>query len=138
MKITITSKATISSDRDEDVTNLDVLKHFDGLSGQDKFSDYADDDLRKVISGGHLNFFRKNREIWVETTYDVICEKVAELLPHINNIIEYTSGQWADGIGEGFEQEPREFEGIFYYIQSWGWKQEYTFSISEASLESLI
>ena len=101
-----------------------VLSNFDGVSDDACFSDYfstidCQGNAQKClieadVSGGYLEFvYNKELEkLFVETSYDCPRELTKE---EQKILVEYTQGQWSDGIGEGFEQ--REIDGV--YISPW-------------------
>lgn len=95
-----------------------------GVSCEDNFAEFFDYELKnlsEVIKKGFLRFEYKNDILYSVTKYistrPLDNEEMAILL-------EYTLGQWSDGIGEGFEQYPA-FEGeidgekVEVYISPW-------------------
>jgi len=90
---------------------------------QDCFSEYMDD-LRDVISGGYMEFTYEKDELYVVVSYEAnrkLSEKEKKYL------IDYTSGQLSDGVGEGFEQMPFHNDGVYeYYVSPWHLGQKLT------------
>jgi hypothetical protein len=86
-------------------TRYPNLEELDGISCQDKFSEYFDRDALygNAVTGGYLKFVFENGKLFAVTTYDSTRELTAQELSELE---DYTAGQWSDGIGEGFEQEP--------------------------------
>ena len=87
--------------------NPDHLDQLDGQDCQDDFTDYLHDEHESMITKGLRNGYMKFQSIdsvlWVITEYESD-EKLTE--PELDLLVDYTQGQWSDGIGEGFEQEP--------------------------------
>ena len=81
------------------------LQELDGKYCQDNFADYFDEDSSyyNAIKNGYMRFEFSDGKLWTITEY----ESERELTPdELHDLGEYTQGQWSDGIGEGFEQEP--------------------------------
>lgn len=106
-------------------TDYPNLKELDGVSCEDCFSEYFDGDesYKEDVSGGYMDFRYKDGKLYTYTTYQSkrLLTKVEEA-----KLIDYTTGQWSDGIGEGFEQSPCYYgddeEEVF--ISPWHRKQE--------------
>lgn len=109
------------------------LKKFHGVNDDAVFSEYFHKAMPKEmlageqqqslidagVEGGYMEFVFDDKEnkLFVETTYDAL----RRLDPHEETVlIEYTQGQWSDGIGEGFEQH----EERGGYISAWHRGQE--------------
>ena len=81
---------------------------FDGLTCDDAvFCDYVNfkyDKFPRCVTGGYMRFeYNKRLEsLYVITEYDTTRKLTKE---EEQQVIDYTQGQWSDGIGEGFEQE---------------------------------
>jgi hypothetical protein len=121
MQIKIRGEAmAVNATEDEEITG-ENLRNFDGIGDNARFSDYfhkEQEELTKSagINGGYLKFVYEEGKLFAETTYECkreLDEKEKEIL------IEYTQGQWSDGVGEGFEQQ--EHEGA--YISPWFYGQ---------------
>lgn len=113
-------KIIIKGEAKTDCKNLSLL---DGVSCQERFSDYFDDDdFYEEISGGYMRFSYEDGKLWTITEYDsnrLLSEEELQILA------DYTQGQWSDGIGEGFEQEPCLYdEDDDIYISAWFSGQE--------------
>jgi len=79
--------------------------------------------LTKVTSSGDLTFVYRadTGYLYSETTYTVT-EKLSDI--ELAALIDYTQGQWSDGIGESFEQIPHSTPGgNEAYISAWHRKQ---------------
>lgn len=92
---------------------------------QDCFSEYIDDiTLRNVISGGYMEFTYEKDELLVVVSYEAnrkLSEKEKKYL------IDYTSGQLSDGVGEGFKQMPFHNDAVYeYYVSPWHFGQKLT------------
>jgi len=97
----------------------------------DSFSEYCDSyygTVHETVSGGGMDFSYKNGELYVATTYELSREITKE---ETEKLIEYTQGQWSDGIGEGFEQYPAmtDYEYGDIYISPWYYGQIATATI---------
>jgi len=98
------------------------LKKFDGIDCDACFTEYMRGDrcsARDALSGGYLSFKYENDKLWSITEYDstrILNETELEELK------SYTQGQWSDGIGEGFEQQPCNSDED--YISPWFGGQE--------------
>lgn len=109
-KITLTAEAS---------TDFSNPKELDGIDCQDCFCDYMDDsDWEKQLSGGYMRFEYILDRLFVITEYE--SERLLSK-DESHDLIEYTQGQWSDGIGEGFEQFPCiEINGEEAYIYRLG------------------
>lgn len=106
---------TAGNSRVEDPARLATI---DGAASDECFSEYLTDDLTtkalpsRGVSGGGLRFryLPDRQEVWAETEYDLrepLTGAEQELL------LNYTLGQWSDGIGENFSQEYADETGLF-------------------------
>lgn len=86
-------------------TNYPNIDELDGIDCQDCFSEYFDGDetYAKDVTGGFMHFEVDKGILMTITRYDSTRELTEQELA---DLAEYTQGQWSDGIGEGFEQEP--------------------------------
>lgn len=57
--------------------------------------------IDKGVVNGRMSFIFEGGQLWTITTYESREELTMEELEKLQ---EYTTGQWSDGIGEGFEQ----------------------------------
>lgn len=81
--------------------------------------------MDKGVSDGYMRFELIDGEIWTITEY-LSPEKLNE--EELEILGEYTQGQWSDGIGEGFEQQPlMEYEGEDVYLSPWYRNQKVKF-----------
>jgi hypothetical protein len=103
-------KIEIKGEASTDYADLAAL---DGIDCQEEFTEffsgkYKDSEneqalIDKGVCNGYMSFEYKNGKLWTVTTYDSPVQLTEE---ELNILAEYTQGQWSDGIGEGFEQEP--------------------------------
>ena len=125
-EITVRGDAEVmEEDHDGGMIEAWVTHVLDGVDCQDSFIEYlwCDDKiieaaLKEVVTGGILSFDFDSSKclLFAETTYESSRELTE---PELEALKEYTSGQWSDGIGEGFEQEPVCRNGVEYYISAW-------------------
>jgi len=96
-----------------------------GISDDTEFMDYfwsndpeIEDSISRIVSGGLMSFAVKNNTLWTYTDYEVT-EKLNS--SEMKALQDYTQGQWSDGIGEGFEQQPcgSDKYGDEIYISPW-------------------
>ena len=85
----------------EAFTDYNDPEKLDGIDCQDNFSEYYDGEI--PIKGGYMDFRFEGGKLWTYTEYTSPRLLTSE---ELNEIADYTQGQWSDGIGEGFEQEP--------------------------------
>jgi len=110
-------------------TEYPNLQELDGIECQDSFSEYFDSSNKhyhsikaKGLSGGYMDFRYENGKLMTYTVYYSREELTKE---ELENLEDYTEGQWSDGIGEGFEQFPcMEKDGEEIYISPWHFGQE--------------
>ena len=103
----------VQSDID-DLTEDQILEAVDGLSNDNDFVEYLDDDYCNKLESGYMSFKVINGKLYVMTTYEVN-ERLTSV--EMDKLAEYTQGQWSDGIGESFEQFPR--TELELYISPW-------------------
>ena len=111
------------TDGEVDIEDLSIL---DGIDCQECFSEYFDGDesYAQNVEGGYMHFEYKDGQLWTVTVYESSRELTND---ELSDLEDYTTGQWSDGIGEGFEQEPcMEDDGIEYFISPWHRNQEVT------------
>lgn len=92
---------------------------------QDEFSDYfREGTWIKDVTGGTLTFKVEDGKLYAITVYESVRRLTNKELVEL---MDYTVGQWSDGIGEGFEQYPcRVDNGVDYFISPWHTKQKAT------------
>jgi hypothetical protein len=102
-------------------------KHVDQLNGidcQDEFSEYFDGDepYADDVTDGYLRFEVEGKKLYSITEYNSTRELTQD---ELNQLGDYTQGQWSDGIGEGFEQYPcMEIDGKEVFISPWFGEQK--------------
>lgn len=86
------------------------------LKGQSNDSCYSYED--GLFTGDKMSFIKKNGLLYVAVDYQTTRMLIED---EMTDLIEYTSGQLSDGIGEGFEQRPCSIlpNGDPMYISPW-------------------
>jgi len=120
MKLKVSAPTTVLdvTAGDTPITDLARLAALDGVSSDECFSDYLLDDPQtkelpsKGVSGGYLRFrFRSDlNQLWAETEYDL---REQLTCAETQSLMEYTLGQWSDGVGENFCPAYAEETGLF-------------------------
>lgn len=84
-------------------TDYPLIGELDGISDQENFAEYFDRDFtfRKNIKSGYMQFAVEDDVLMTVTTYYSDRELTKK---ELDKLLDYTKGQWSDGIGEGFEQ----------------------------------
>lgn len=108
-------------------TNLKNINKIYNIKCEDDFVGYIPDkneSTRSKLVDGYMDFIIQNGKIHTRTTYTV--KDGVEITPEDKEfLIEYTQGQWSDGIGESFEQFPcMEEDGEEIFISPWYPKQK--------------
>jgi hypothetical protein len=90
----------------------------DGIYCQDEFVEYMHEDFKHKLSSGYMDFRFENDKLW---TYVVYSTREVLTEYDVKRLGEYTQGQLSDGIGEGFEQFPCDYEedGAEVYLSPW-------------------
>lgn len=108
---------------DDEVVNPFILAEVDGEEIEDDFVEYADElQCYPKLIDGYTTF-----KVIDDNLYAICTYKLAEPLTKedIEELIDYTQGQWSDGIGESFEQEPVMYIGDKeVYLSPWISKQQ--------------
>lgn len=110
VRITINGLAAVSRE-DEQVTDPTVLRSLDGITYSDeRFTDYLggppeEDALVEALeSGGSLSFaYQEGESLLIATTEYVAKRPLSD--DEIRLLVDYTMGQWSDGIGENWTGE---------------------------------
>jgi hypothetical protein len=115
-------KIIVKGEAKTDYPNLEELH---GIDCQDRFSEYFDKcSYDKNVTGGYMNFRFEDGKLWTYTTYTSDRELTSD---ELDDLLEYTIGQWSDGIGEGFEQEACYYnEDDEVFISPWFYGQKVT------------
>lgn len=107
MRVEIKAKAGKAHFGDDykELTDLSILNNIDC---QDNFADYADDEFVDKLEHGYMYFSYELEKDGKGTLYTITDYKVSKPLTReeLIKLGDYTQGQWSDGIGEGFEQNP--------------------------------
>ena len=105
-RIAIRGWAAVFRD-DEQVTAPEMLRPLDGLTYDDEtFTDFLggpeeEDALAAALeSGGILRFGYDGREVLTATTEYLSRRRLTDA--EVRLLVEYTMGQWSDGIGENW------------------------------------
>lgn len=87
---------------------------------EEDFADYLDYEWSHKVKSGYMSF------IYADKIYAVTKYQLKEPLndTEIKELMDYTQGQWSDGIGENFEQRPINIDGKDYYLSPWHSGQE--------------
>lgn len=107
--------------------NKDYLNYYADLGCDEDFTAYFGTDekalIDKGVTNGYMFFEVIDGELYTITEYKCK-EKLTE--SEIQLLIEYTQGQWSDGIGEGFEQTPCGYDenNFELYVSPWYYGQE--------------
>lgn len=126
MKLIIKGEALASLEKSGQSRNLTdaELQRCHGIDIQDDFVEYMDEPLKSKLESGYTEFVYENGKLYSVCTYEVL-EPLTE--EEIKEVAEYTQGQWSDGIGEGFEQEPYVYiDDEELYISPWFYEQKLT------------
>tara|TARA_R110000772_G_C13310268_1_gene440087 strand:+ start:21984 stop:22367 length:384 start_codon:yes stop_codon:yes gene_type:complete len=119
-------KITIKGKAQSDFYDLAQL---DGIDCHDEFCEYMDTNdcsASDELSEGYLKFEydEEKKKLISVNTYESTRELTKE---ELHDLGEYTQGQWSDGIGEGFEQNPCiEIDGEEVFISPWYGGQKLT------------
>lgn len=109
-------------------TDYSKPEELDGVDCQENFADYFSKDLSKIaekrgIRSGYMHFSWEDGKLITVTEYEAD-EKLTQA--ELDKLVDYTTGQWSDGIGEGFEQEACRYsdDDEAAYISPWHSKQK--------------
>lgn len=117
----------INEDGNE-VDEQDAMKLADGITIPDDFTAYSQDlKFHRFLIKGYTKFKYEpaKKELFAVCRYESLRELTST---EISQLVDYTQGQWSDGIGEGFEQEPcaHDDNGNELYISPWTMGQTIT------------
>lgn len=122
-------KITVKGEAKTDYSDIYKLQ---GIDCQDSFAEYFDDDFtfKNNIKSGYLQFEVSDFKLWSITVYNSDRRLTQEELEILK---DYTQGQWSDGIGEGFEQEPCMYDEDEkeVFISPWFFGQEISITQKE-------
>ena len=113
-------------------TNASDIDTLNGVECPDDFVEYMDEEDYPFVSNlesGYMSFKVIDGILYTITEY-FLREGASLTDDEIAKLIDYTQGQWSDGIGEGFEQSPvAEEDGEDIYISPWSRGQKVTYTI---------
>ena len=114
-KVIIKALAGDSYVGEEDVIDRSKLH---GIDCQDEFVEYMNEYFKNKLSSGYMDFRFEDGKLW---TYVVYSTREVLTEYEVKRLGEYTQGQLSDGIGEGFEQFPCDYEsdGAEVYLSPW-------------------
>jgi len=97
--------------------NENIINKLNGVDCQDNFVDYLDEEFKNKLNHGYMWFKNDKGKLKTITEYEANEELTEE---ELEKLVDYTQGQWSDGIGEGFEQEPcTTYNGEEVYVSPW-------------------
>lgn len=101
-KITVKGEAKTEYPYPEDIHGVECEDEFTEYF-HDRYKDDPNEEalIKKGVKNGYMSFVYEDGTLYTITEYDSPQELTPEELEILKN---YTSGQWSDGIGEGFEQ----------------------------------
>lgn len=84
-------------------TDYPLVEELNGKDCQDNFAEYFDrkHTFKKNIKSGYMHFSIEDGVLMTVTEYTSDRELTDK---ELDSLLDYTKGQWSDGIGEGFEQ----------------------------------
>lgn len=89
------------------------------------FADYLHNDWSHKVKSGYMSFIYVEKKLYVITKY-LLKEPLNDA--EIAELMDYTQGQWSDGIGENFEQMPIDIDGKDYFLSPWYRGQEINYT----------
>ena len=105
-------------------TNYKKLVDLNGVKCQDNFAlgfGNTDFSFKENIKDGYMSFIFENNKLYTITEYISDRELSNE---ECIKLKKYTQGQWSDGIGEGFVQNPVKIKNRYVYISPWFFRQD--------------
>jgi len=99
----------------------DGLESLDGIDSADDFVQYIDNkEIANKLGFGYMSFEYDDEDQKLYTVTEYSANRYLDNA-ELAYLARYTSGQWSDGIGEGFEQRPcaELEEGIEVFISPW-------------------
>ncbi len=94
-----------------------LIQELNGIDIQDDFVDYIDEPYQDKLEKGYTRFVVENNKLYAVCEYTAKQELTKE---ELESLVDYTRGQWSDGIGEGFEQEPCMYiDDAEVYVSPW-------------------
>lgn len=135
--ILISAPAMVITSADEPVFGS-ALSQFDGLGINnyvDEFTQYMSHKylvLRNYVTEGWAYFEHDGDSLHVVTRYRLL-QPLTDVL--LKLLVEYTVGQWSDGIGEGFGDEVQYRGGDTYYVNAWWPGQPYPSAQYKTTIE---
>ena len=105
--------------------NIQNVNLIDGIDDDSNFVEYMDTkrvSIKDKLEDGYMDFTVEDGVIYTNTEYRVKPEHSNDEFnqKELLELIDYTQGQWSDGIGEGFEQFPiGDEDGEEIYLSPW-------------------
>lgn len=106
-------------------TDYPVKSLLNGICDETDFVGYMALDISNDLKEGYMRFIYEDDELFTVNEYIATRELTEE---EMKQLIDYTQGQWSDGIGESFEQRPIMISGDEVYISPWYSGQKVTYS----------
>lgn len=105
-------------------TGYQYPQELNGIECEDNFADYirGSKEWKHKVKEGFMHFEWRGDSLWAVTEYEL---NEAMTPAELQELKDYTVGQWSDGIGEVFEQEPCAYRrGEEVHISAWHQGQE--------------
>jgi hypothetical protein len=106
-------------------TDYPIKCRLNGIGDETDFVGYMALDISSALKEGYMRFVYEDDELFTVNEYIATRELTEE---EMKQLIDYTQGQWSDGIGESFEQRPIMISGDEVYISPWHSGQKVTYS----------
>lgn len=93
---------------------------------ENEYTEYCDIDCCEKLESDVSYFCEENNKLMIVVEY-TSNEKLTK--KELKELMDYTQGQWSDGIGEGFEQQLHNN----YYVSMWHKDQQITITQEKSS-----
>jgi len=129
LEIRGTAQAWAEQNLDDEEDNREVtdaeLQQLHGLTGDEDFVEYMPENFCPFITGPvylRFEYNKRTKQLETVTTYDLTGSPSDDM---IKEVMDWTQGQWSDGIGENYEQQvAKVIGGVSFYINPWHARQE--------------